>query len=146
MPGKTSVNPDVYDAVGEIRERQVEDAFSESIYGPDQGRRNNRGGSVACLGDTDREKLHYGSDAAMTPCPKCGNQHYKESRQCPEHSGLPVCIRCCRECAYYDPDPCGLKCRWYINHQETDYQSEIEKINQKINHMEGKVRRLYELN
>lgn len=82
----------------------------------------------------------------MKPCPKCGNYDYRESRQCPQYNGEPVCIRCCMECGYYDPDPMGLRCRYHLSHPRANWDAEIKKVDQQIVHAEAKVRRLYELN
>lgn len=82
----------------------------------------------------------------MTPCPKCGNYDWRSGRQCPQYGGEPVCIRCCRECIYYDPEPMGLACRWYLSHPQVNWATEIIKVQQQITHTENRVRRLYERN
>lgn len=82
----------------------------------------------------------------MKPCPRCGNYDYREARQCPQYEGEPVCIRCCHECDYYDPDPLGLTCRYHLSHPKTNWELEIKKIDQQITYAETRVRRLYELN
>lgn len=79
----------------------------------------------------------------MIPCPSCGNQEYHESRQCPKYDGQSVCIRCCRECGYYDPSPMALRCRWHISHPRQDYQAEIEKLTRQIRIKEKQAEHFY---
>lgn len=63
----------------------------------------------------------------MYVCPKCGNMDAREWRQCPLIDGAAVCIRCCSECHYYDPDPRDpWACRFYIMHQER-YHAPVSK-------------------
>jgi len=69
-------------------------------------------------------------------CPKCGSEHFKESRQCPEFNSEPVCIRCCTECHYYDPAG-GIACRWHIiNDVRRDYSGDIYKLSRQIDSLE----------
>ena len=82
----------------------------------------------------------------MIPCPRCGNQDYREARQCPQYDGRPVCIRCCQECGYYDPSPMALHCRWHIHHPKPDYRAEIEKLTRQIRTKERQVEHFYQEN
>ncbi len=78
-------------------------------------------------------------------CPKCGSD-YREARQCPQYDGQPVCIRCCRECSYYEYGAAGMLCRYHLIHQKTNYTQELRKIDQQIEYAQQRVRRLYEIN
>lgn len=80
----------------------------------------------------------------MICCPNCGSRNYKESRQCPQYGGLPVCVVCCRACKYYNQDSNNLYiCKFYIKHpqlkgvptkeQEIEY---IEKIRKRLERKE----------
>ena len=80
----------------------------------------------------------------MIPCPKCGNFEYRESRQCPQYDGAPVCIRCCQECGYYDPSPMGLPCRYYIYNPRPDYDGEIDKLRRQIEIKERQIEHFYQ--
>lgn len=80
----------------------------------------------------------------MITCPKCGNYDYRESRQCPQFDGHPVCIRCCYECSYYDAET--YHCLYHLSHPRVDYDREICLVEQQIISAERKVRRLYEKN
>lgn len=52
----------------------------------------------------------------MYKCPKCGNLNPRETRQCPLMARQAVCIRCCQECNYYEPDPATMwVCTYYIH-------------------------------
>lgn len=55
-------------------------------------------------------------------CPKCGESDAREWRQCPEHGGEPVCVRCCKACSYYDPNGMSIyTCRfWIVNRKARD--------------------------
>lgn len=80
-------------------------------------------------------------------CPKCGNQDDRISRQCPQMDGQAVCIRCCTECCYYDPDPVSIyACRYHICNPQISWDAEIQKIEQQITYTENRIRRLYERN
>lgn len=46
-------------------------------------------------------------------CPMCGNEKFKEARQCPQHNNEPVCIDCCYRCEYYSKD---AGCLFYSKH------------------------------
>ncbi|WP_251616175.1 hypothetical protein [Senimuribacter intestinalis] len=80
----------------------------------------------------------------MIPCPKCGNLDYHAARQCPQFGGKPVCTRCCMECAYYDPSPMGLHCRYHIYNPKPDYRGEIEKLSRQIAVKERQVEHFYQ--
>lgn len=82
----------------------------------------------------------------MTPCPKCGNMDYRVSRQCPKMDGEAVCVRCCTECCYYNPDPMGLACRYYIYNPKPDYRGEIYKLDRQIETKERQVEHFYSSN
>lgn len=77
-------------------------------------------------------------------CPKCKNIILRETRQCPEMSGEPVCARCCCECIYYDPE--NYRCRYHLYHPNIDYEREIKLVEQQISATEIKVRNLYKKN
>ncbi|NBH61595.1 hypothetical protein D1155_08030 [Anaerotruncus sp. 80] len=79
----------------------------------------------------------------MIPCPKCGNFDYREGRCCPQYDGKPVCIRCCRECGYYNPSPMGLHCRYYIYNPRPDYDGEIDKLRRQIEIKERQAEHFY---
>lgn len=81
----------------------------------------------------------------MTVCPKCGSD-YREGRQCPQYDGQAVCIRCCRECGYYQHDAMSAPCRYHLHHPRVDYVQEIRKVDQQIEYAQQRVRRLYEIN
>lgn len=81
----------------------------------------------------------------MTVCPKCGSD-YREARQCPQYDGQPVCIRCCRECGYYEYSDAGMLCRYYLSNPKLDYDQDLRKIDQQIEYAQQRVRRLYEIN
>lgn len=80
----------------------------------------------------------------MIPCPKCGNLDYHAARQCPQYDGAPVCTRCCMECAYYDPSPMGLHCRYHIYNPKPDYRGEIEKLSRQIAVKERQIKHFYQ--
>lgn len=82
----------------------------------------------------------------MIPCPNCGNQEYHVSRQCPKHNGAPVCIRCCTECAYYNPDPVGIACRYRAENPRTDYRGEIYKLSRQAETKEKQIAYFYKNN
>lgn len=79
----------------------------------------------------------------MIVCPKCGSD-YREARQCPQYDGQLVCIRCCRECCYYNLE--NYQCRYHLSHPRFDYDKELRKIDQQIEYAQQRVRRLYEKN
>lgn len=66
----------------------------------------------------------------MIPCPKCGNDDYNESRQCPAFGGKPVCITCCYNCEDYDPE--NFQCRWHLRHPAIDHKGEVYKLDRLI--------------
>ncbi|WP_338547413.1 hypothetical protein V1225_01740 [Emergencia sp. JLR.KK010] len=80
----------------------------------------------------------------MIPCPKCGNLDYHAARQCPQFGGKPVCTSCCMECAYYDPSPMGLHCRYHIYNPKPDYRGEIEKLSRQIAVKERQIKHFYQ--
>lgn len=80
----------------------------------------------------------------MIACQKCGNTNWMEGRQCPQYDGEAVCIRCCYECCYYDPE--NFRCRYHLSHPQIDFDKEIKLVEQQIVDTERKVRRLYEIN
>lgn len=83
----------------------------------------------------------------MIPCPKCGNQDYRSSRQCPMMDGQAVCARCCTECVYYDTDPLSIyACRYYIVNPKPDYRGEIYKLNRQIEMKERQIEHFYSTN
>jgi hypothetical protein len=64
----------------------------------------------------------------MYVCPKCGNMDVRETRQCPMFDCKPVCVRCCKECLYYDSDPRDpWACRFYINNPDRYHAPAEEK-------------------
>jgi len=79
-------------------------------------------------------------------CPKCGSEHFRESRQCPEYNSEPVCIDCCIKCSYYDRDG-GIACRWYVeNDARRDYSGDIYKLSRQIDTLEKRSLWLYRNN
>lgn len=62
-------------------------------------------------------------------CPICGIVA-KETRQCPEHYGRPVCVSHCYRCRYYDADPrTTITCRWHIyNEKKIDNETMIANL------------------
>jgi len=120
----------------------VETDLSDSIHGLSRGRRSNQGRSIGNVDAFNRPQLSGGCDTGMI-CPACSSTQFKESRQCPRHSGEPVCISCCRRCEYYNPKVSALKCRYYIYHPKIDYDAEIEKIDRQIRHKMNQIEHFY---
>lgn len=80
-------------------------------------------------------------------CPKCGNQDDRVSRQCPKMDGQAVCIRCCTECCYYDPDPVSIyACRYHICNPKPDYKGELYKLDRQIATKEKQIDHFYRTN
>ena len=79
------------------------------------------------------------------PCPVCGNTGYREGRMCPKQSGAGVCITCCKACDCHrteHPHPCAF----YVKYPQIDYDAEITKLTNKIDHLREKVRYYYQRN
>lgn len=82
----------------------------------------------------------------MTTCPKCGNQDYRVSRQCPQMDGQAVCQRCCDECCYYDNDPTSIyACRYHICNPKPDYKGELYKLDRQIDTKEKQIEYFYRI-
>jgi len=79
------------------------------------------------------------------PCPVCGRTGYREGRSCPKLGGGSMCIACCKTCECHKEgktNPCGF----YIMYPQIDYDSEIRKLNNRIEHLRDKVRYYYKRN
>ena len=66
-------------------------------------------------------------------CPLCGIVA-KETRQCPQYYGKPVCVAHCYQCVYYDRDPrVTLTCRWRIyNKPKIDHETIIKNLRETL--------------
>ena len=77
----------------------------------------------------------------MFTCPNCGKTNPSETRQCPKHGGLPVCIMCCKTCDTYDVGM--FRCTWHTVNKTIVIDDEVKRLKHKIIYLEREAKRQY---